>query len=134
MDRSINAPRRDNRGDTVENENSPKPWRRHGTYLGFGEAFKAEADAIKVGDRCEVSPGAKRGEVMFSGTVEGLPLGHWIGVRFDEPVGKNDGTVKGARVFECLANHGGFVRPTEEKIKVGDFPEIDEFAESDEEL
>ena len=21
----------------MENENSPKPWRRHGAYLGFGE-------------------------------------------------------------------------------------------------
>ena len=50
---------------------------------------------------------------MFVGNkVDGLPKGWWIGVKFDEPVGKNDGSVKknGVRLFECddgfkLANH-----------------------------
>ena len=43
---------------------------------------------------------------MFVGKVEGLPKGWWVGVKFDEPVGKNDGTVKGKRFFECA----GWVR------------------------
>lgn len=30
------------------------------------------------------------GTVMYSGTVEGL-AGYWIGVKYDEPLGKNDG-------------------------------------------
>lgn len=50
-----------------------------------------EAKAISVGNRCEVYPGSKRGEVMFVGKVEGLPLGYWIGVKYDEPIGKNNG-------------------------------------------
>jgi dynactin complex subunit len=46
----------------------------------------------QVGDRCEVDLGAKRGEVMFVGKeCKGLPAGYWVGVKYDEPVGKNDG-------------------------------------------
>jgi tubulin-specific chaperone B len=52
---------------------------------------------IQVGDRCEVDPGAKRGEVKHVGPVEGLPEGHWVGVQLDEPLGKNDGTAKGKK-------------------------------------
>merc|ERR1712159_405179 len=98
------------------------------------DAQAAEAEGIEVGQRCEVAPGAKRGEVMFVGKdAEGLFLGWWVGVKFDEPVGKNDGSVKGKRYFQCLPGYGGLVRPT--NVTVGDFPEVDEFDElSDEEL
>ncbi|KXZ44461.1 hypothetical protein GPECTOR_67g301 [Gonium pectorale] len=89
------------------------------------------AAAISVGKRCSVDPGDRRGEVMFVGRVEGLPLGFWVGVRYDEPLGKNDGSVKGRKFFECPSGYGGFVRP--DKVKVGDFPPIDEFASEGEE-
>ena len=59
-----------------------------------------------------------------------LAVTRWVGVQYDEPVGKNDGTVKGKRLFECPPNFGGFLRP--DKLDVGDYPEIDIFA-SDEE-
>ncbi len=40
-----------------------------------------------------------------------MPKGTWVGVVYDEPVGKNDGTVKGRRLFQCKKNHGHLLRP-----------------------
>ena len=57
-------------------------------------------------------------------------MGWWVGVQYDEPVGKNDGSVKGVRYFECPQGYGGMLRP--HCVKVGDYPEIDEFASEDE--
>ena len=69
--------------------------------------------------------GARRGEVMYVGRVKGLKWGFWCGVKLDEPVGDNDGTVKDKKIFECGNKFGMFVRPKD--LKVGDYPEIDEF-------
>jgi tubulin-folding cofactor B len=33
---------------------------------------------MKVGDRCEVHPGQRRGEIKFIGEVEGLSSGYWV--------------------------------------------------------
>lgn len=86
------------------------------------------AAAIQVGQRCSVDPGDRRGEVRYVGNkADGLPLGWWVGVAYDEPLGKNDGSLKGKKYFECLPGYGAFVRP--DKVKVGDYPVIDEFAE-----
>jgi tubulin-folding cofactor B len=85
---------------------------------------------IEVGMRCEVMPGKRRGSVQFVGEVEQLRAGYWVGVKFDEPAGLTDGTVKGVRYFECEENHGSFVRA--KNFKVGDFPERD-LMDSDEE-
>ncbi|PKI32591.1 hypothetical protein CRG98_046988 [Punica granatum] len=84
---------------------------------------------IKVGDRCEVEPGAKRGVVKFVGQAESLAPGFWVGVQYDEPLGKHDGMVKGTRYFECPPLHGAMVRP--DKVKVGDYPEHDIFEEDE---
>ena len=97
--------------------------------------MKEEAQAASVGQRCSVEPGDRRGLVMFIGQVEGLPLGWWIGVKYDEPLGKNDGSVKGKKYFDAPPGYGAFLRP--DKVKVGDYPEIDEFADdlgSDDEI
>jgi len=51
---------------------------------------KADADLISVDSRCEAI-GAKRGVVMYVGLVPGLGRGYWVGVKFDEPVGDNNG-------------------------------------------
>ncbi|EEF33219.1 tubulin-folding cofactor B [Ricinus communis] len=84
---------------------------------------------IKLGDRCEVEPGAKRGIVKFVGRAESLAPGFWVGVQYDEPLGKHDGLVKGVRYFDCPPLHGGMIRP--DKIKVGDYPERDPFEDEE---
>lgn len=84
---------------------------------------------IKVGDRCQVEPGEKRGVVKYVGRAENLGPGFWVGVQYDEPLGKHDGLVKGTRYFNCPPNHGGMVRP--DKVQVGDYPERDPFEEEE---
>ena len=49
--------------------------------------------------------------VQFIGNTH-FAQGDWVGVVFDDAVGKNDGSVQGQRYFECPAGHGMFVRPT----------------------
>ncbi|KAL9247886.1 hypothetical protein vseg_021266 [Gypsophila vaccaria] len=85
---------------------------------------------IKVGDRCQVQPGDKRGIVKYVGRADILGPGFWVGIQYDEPLGKHDGMVRGIRYFNCPQLHGGMVRP--DKVQVGDFPERDLF--DDEEI
>ncbi|CAM9301680.1 unnamed protein product, partial [Hapterophycus canaliculatus] len=82
---------------------------------------KESVEGIAVEQRCEVQPGGRRGVVEFVGEVEGLQPGYWVGVRFDEPVGRGDGSVRGKRLFECGKGFGGFVRG--KNVATGDFPE-----------
>jgi tubulin-folding cofactor B len=87
---------------------------------------------MEVGMRCEAAPGARRGTIRFIGEIEEITIGGvWVGVQLDEPSGSNDGTVKGARKFECTDKYGAFVRGP--NLVVGDFPEKDPFASDDEE-
>ncbi|ENN71732.1 hypothetical protein HUJ04_006219 [Dendroctonus ponderosae] len=86
---------------------------------------KALADSIKVGSRCKVTvrnAPTKLGTVMYSGNVDDLQ-GTWIGIKYDEPVGKHNGTVKGKSYFQCPDKYGGLVKP--QCVEVGDFPEED---------
>jgi tubulin-folding cofactor B len=87
---------------------------------------------MEVGMRCQIEPGSRRGLVSFVGLVPELGTGHWVGVTFDEPVGKTDGTVKGGkRYFEAPDRRGGFVRG--KNVQVGDFPERDIFEDDSDE-
>lgn len=90
--------------------------------LGYQEV---EQKGIKVGARCRLGGAEddRRGEVRFVGEIEGLGGGGvWVGVALDEPVGKNDGTVEGKKLFETRGkNYGSLVRPS--KVEIGDYPE-----------
>ncbi|KAF3050820.1 hypothetical protein E8E11_005857 [Didymella keratinophila] len=94
-----------------------------------------EERGLVVGGRVRLLPesDARRGTVSYTGLVSEIPgIGAWVGVTLDEPTGKNDGSVKGKRYFECGNNCGVFVRP--ERCEAGDFPVLDEFDEDLEEL
>ncbi|XP_061575387.1 tubulin-folding cofactor B [Cololabis saira] len=89
------------------------------------EKRKAAADSISVGNRCKVEVAGqptKLGTVMYVGTTDFKP-GFWVGVKYDEPLGKHNGTVGGKQYFECENKYGGFVTPL--SVTVGDFPEED---------
>jgi tubulin-folding cofactor B len=68
---------------------------------------------------------------MFVGLVPEIKLSGedgdvvWVGVKFDEPLGKNDGSVKGVKYFDAGgAKMGGFQRA--QMVKTGDYPIVDE--------
>lgn len=96
------------------------------------QADKDKVESMKIGDRCEVrvkNQPSRRGTVKYLGLTE-FQEGYWVGVHYDEPFGKNDGSVKGKRYFECPDKYGGFVRPSD--VTVGDFPEEDFDLDDDE--
>ncbi|KAL1242761.1 hypothetical protein TSPI_07792 [Trichinella spiralis] len=68
----------------------------------------------QVGQRCIVKIGDpqewKRGKIAYIGETDFKP-GLWIGVEYDEEVGKHDGSVNGKRYFQCKDKRGAFVRP-----------------------
>jgi tubulin-folding cofactor B len=93
----------------------------------------ADVADMKVGDRCELFPGKRRGTVKFVGEVTWVP-GYWVGVEMDEPMGKHNGKgPDGKQYFECMDKCGVFKNPAH--VTVGDFPEEDlDFSDSEEEL
>ncbi|VDI39563.1 Hypothetical predicted protein [Mytilus galloprovincialis] len=106
----------------------------HVVYEDFSVAICESFNCFIVYDtECEVKvvgQPAKRGTVKYIGLTE-FQTGYWIGVQFDEPLGKNNGSVKGKRYFECPDKYGAFVRP--ENVEVGDYPEEDlGFSDEDE--
>jgi tubulin-folding cofactor B len=106
---------------------------------------KVEYDWSKyeVGGRCELNPGGRRGTIRYVGPmveeaaddstkVFGLKDEiKFLGIQLDEPTGHNDGSVGGHKYFECPAKYGVFAKPG--NVEVGDFPELDPFADLDSE-
>ena len=76
-----------------------------------------------MGSRCQVrviNAPTRLGEVMYTGALDGKP-GYFVGVKYDEPLGKNDGSLNGKSYFKCNPNYGGFLKP--DFVTCGDFPE-----------
>lgn len=100
------------------------------------EKGEASIEGIVVGSRCQIQPGSRRGKVSYVGPVPELDpaVGScWIGVTFDEPLGKTDGsatnkiTGQKTQYFEAVEGYASFVRG--KNVEVGDFPELDIFGD-----
>lgn len=100
------------------------------------EHGEASVEGIAVGSRCQVQPGSRRGKVCYVGPVPELdenPGSYWVGVTFDEPLGKTDGsatnktTGQKTQYFEAMEGYASFVRG--KNVEVGDFPEEDLFGD-----
>jgi dynactin 1 len=63
---------------------------------------------LAIGQTVELNDG-RTATIRFIGQTEFAP-GEWIGVELEDNGGKNDGSVKGERYFECEMGRGMFVR------------------------
>ena len=104
-------------------------------------SFVRKLTAVQLGGRCKVlaDEGEQMGYVRYVGKPA-FAAGYWVGmccfpplcprsssarclllcsycsqrdvgVELDEPLGKNDGSVKGQSYFSCAPNHGTFRKP-----------------------
>ncbi|KAJ4330151.1 hypothetical protein N0V87_010246 [Didymella glomerata] len=66
---------------------------------------------FKVGQRIETNV-HRTGIVKYVGPIH-VAEGAWLGIDLQEPTGKNDGSVRGERYFDCPPQHGLFVKETD---------------------
>ena len=70
---------------------------------------------LEVGQTVQLNDGGRLAIVRYVGQTE-FAAGEWIGVELEDDSGKNDGSVKGQRYFDCDMGRGMFLRPTAIKI------------------
>ena len=63
---------------------------------------------VKIGQSIETQD-KKQGIVRYIGPLH-IAAGEWLGLELSDNSGKNDGSVKGERYFQCTPGHGIFVR------------------------
>jgi tubulin-folding cofactor B len=98
-----------------------------------GEYGEMTVSHAKVGQRCQVSPGERRGAVAYVGKLPEIGTAWWVGVVLDEPSGQNNGTFEGKHYFETPGpRYGCVVRGRH--VDVGDYPERDWLEDSEDEL
>ena len=72
-------------------------------------------DWMRIGESIQIRPSNNSGVISFIGNTEFAP-GLWVGVELDTSQGKNDGSVKGIRYFQCPPKKGVFVRAKNIKL------------------
>ncbi|KAF2433980.1 hypothetical protein EJ08DRAFT_646867 [Tothia fuscella] len=65
---------------------------------------------FKLGQRVEL-PDGKQAFVRYIGKIS-IREGEWLGLELDDASGKNDGSVRGDKLFDCPPNHGLFMQPS----------------------
>lgn len=110
-------------GAAIRRVRSDPSWARDSGYntatkysLSISLATWAMASApvdIPIGTFVDIPLG--RGVVRFFGATS-FSAGKWVGIELSQPVGKNDGSVKGIPYFTCQPNYGVFVKPSQVKI------------------
>ncbi|KAK0411967.1 hypothetical protein QR680_005952 [Steinernema hermaphroditum] len=93
-------------------ENSVRAWKKK-ILAEKASGDNESLEGLNVGDSCIVQATKqcdRKAKIAFLGTTQ-FSEGNWVGVVYDEPLGKNDGSVNGLRYFTCENLHGGFVKP-----------------------
>ena len=98
---------------------NPDLWMMHENKPGGvpDDFMAAEAAAFRVNDRVTVLMTEKfvkerKAIVAYVGKVPEIAPGFWVGVKYKDKEGKNDGSINNVKYFDCPAEHGGFVRPS----------------------
>ncbi|KAL4117659.1 hypothetical protein PRIC2_011645 [Phytophthora ramorum] len=97
--------------DDEEVERGPLKQAAKASPSSPNECSKHEGSAPTIGSKVCIH-GKHSGVVMFTGNVH-YAKGEFVGVALSSPVGKNDGSIKGVRYFECSPSHGLMVRPND---------------------
>ena len=63
---------------------------------------------LKAGQTVQTQD-ARQGMIRYMGPLH-IAAGDWIGLELPDSTGKNDGSVKGERYFQCQPGYGIFVR------------------------
>lgn len=119
--------------DYAQRENTLLAWKARNKMGRFDPAYKEQLgnsqrrqaeslQALELNQRCSVKTAdrpERRGWLRFIGTIPEISGSDtWCGVEFDEPVGKNNGSINGTTYFGPVnANCGGFVKPS--NVKTG---------------
>lgn len=114
--------------DYAQRENTLLAWKARNKMGRFDPAYNEQLEssrklqkerlaALEIDQRCAIKTEGRperRGWLRFIGVVPEISTTDtWCGVQFDEPVGKNNGSIKGNVYFGPVnPNYGGFLKPT----------------------
>ena len=98
-----------------------------GKYQNSGDIVQentSDYPDIKIGLRCVIEGLNKYGTIKYFGPFHLKPGQVFVGVEYDEPVGKHSGTVDKQPYFQCKAGHGALVKPQVVQLKMVDGSKI----------
>lgn len=91
----------------------PKPKLKNANLIPLEDEDDAASDVstenFNLGERVLLD-GKTKAQVAYFGPVGFSHDDDWVGIVFEEPVGKHNGTVAGTEYFKCDTLHGIFVR------------------------